>query len=77
MFPIFGRHAAPGAALMLTSGPSAGEQIGSYRGEALYHASLDGDEYRRLLHASGFDVVTHVVEDPTCGAHTIWLARTR
>jgi SAM-dependent methyltransferase len=75
MFPIFGRHAAAGAALMFTSGPSAGERIGSYRGEPLYHASLDGDEYRRLLRDSGFDVVTYVVEDPTCGAHTVWLAR--
>jgi SAM-dependent methyltransferase len=75
MFPAFRRHAAAGAALMFTTGPSAGEQLGSYRGEPLYHASLDGDEYRRLLHDSGFDVVTHVVEDPTCGRHTIWLAR--
>jgi cyclopropane fatty-acyl-phospholipid synthase-like methyltransferase len=75
MFPIFKRHAAAGAALMFTSGPSAGERIGSYRGEQLYHASLDSGEYRRLLRDNGFDVVTHVVEDPTCGQHTIWLAR--
>ena len=75
--PIFKCHAAAGAALMFTSGPSAGEEIGSYRGEPLYHASLDGDEYRGLLHDNGFDVVSHVVEDPTCGHHTIWLARQR
>jgi SAM-dependent methyltransferase len=75
MFPIFGRHAAAGAGLMFTSGPSAGEEIGSYRGEPLYHASLGGDEYRRLLRDSGFDVVAHVAEDPSCGRHTIWLAR--
>jgi SAM-dependent methyltransferase len=75
MFPIFRRHAAAGAALMFTSGPSTGEQIGNYRGEPLYHASLDGDEYRGLLHDTGFDVVAHVVEDPACGLHTIWLAR--
>jgi SAM-dependent methyltransferase len=75
MFPIFKRHAAAGAALMFTSGPSAGERIGSYRGEPLYHASLDSGEYRRLLRDNGFGVVTHVVEDPTCGQHTIWLAR--
>jgi trans-aconitate methyltransferase len=75
MFPTFRRHAAAGAVLMFTTGPSAGEQLGAYRGEPLYHASLDGDEYRRLLQDSGFDVVTHVVEDPTCGRHTIWLAR--
>jgi hypothetical protein len=77
MFPIFRRHTTMGAALMFTSGPSAGERIGSYQGEPLYHASLDRDEYRGLLHDNGFDVVTHVVEDPTCGQHTIWLARLR
>ncbi len=75
MFPIFRRHAAAGAALMFTSGSSAGEQIGSYRGEPLYHASLDTAEYRELLHDNGFDVHLHVVEDPSCGHHTIWLAR--
>ena len=75
MFPIFKRHAAAGAALMFTSGPSAGEVIGSYLGEPLYHASLDSDEYRGLLHDNGFNVVTHVVEDPTCGDRTVWLAR--
>ena len=41
MFPIFRDHAAAGCALMFTSGPSAGEAIGSYQGEPLYHASLD------------------------------------
>ena len=76
MFAIFKRHAASGAALMFTSGPSAGEVVGSYRGEPLYHASLDSAEYRALLHDGGFDVVTHVVEDPTCGLRTIWLAQT-
>lgn len=75
MFPIFKRHAAPGAALLFTSGPSAGERIGRYRGEPLYHASLDSAEYRTLLHDNGFEVVAHVVEDPACGDHTVWLAR--
>jgi trans-aconitate methyltransferase len=77
VFPILERHAAPGAALMFTSGPSAGERIGSYRGERLYHASLDGDEYRALLADNGFDVVAHVTEDPECGLRTVWLARRR
>ena len=77
MFPIFKRHAAAGAALMFTSGPSAGEAIGSFEGEPLFHASLDTDEYRRLMHDNGFDVVAHVVADPTCGDRTIWLARAK
>jgi SAM-dependent methyltransferase len=75
MFPIFGTHAAPRAALMFTSGPSHGEAIGTYKGEPLYHASLDGDEYRSLLNQNGFDVVSHVVEDPSCGDRTVWLAQ--
>jgi predicted TPR repeat methyltransferase len=75
MFPIFKHHAAPGATLMFTSGPSAGERIGRYRGEPLYHASLDTAAYRMLLDDNGFDVVTHIVEDPACGEHTVWLAR--
>jgi hypothetical protein len=60
---------------MFTSGPRAGEAIGSYRGDTLYHASLDPSEYRELLREHGFDVVAHVAEDETCGGHTVWLAR--
>lgn len=75
MFPVFRAHAAPGAALMFTSGPAHGEAIGSFGGEPLYHASLDAAEYRSLLDQNGFRVVSHVVEDPDCGGHTIWLAQ--
>ena len=75
MFAIFGAHAAPGAALMFTSGPTHGEAIGDYRGDALYHASLDVLEYERLLQANGFEVVAHLANDPACGGHTVWLAR--
>jgi SAM-dependent methyltransferase len=75
MFSIFRGHAAPDAALLFTSGPSHGEAIGELKGEPLYHASLDSAEYRKLLNANGFEVVAHVVEDPTCGHRTIWLAR--
>jgi SAM-dependent methyltransferase len=75
MFPIFSKHAAPKAALMFTSGDSHGEAIGSYRGERLYHGSLDRAEYDSLLDKHGFSVVSHVVDDPTCGDHTIWLAQ--
>ena len=74
MFPVFRQHTGPGAALMFTSGPSHGTAIGSYRGEPLYHGSLDESEYCSLLSDNNFDVVAHVSEDPTCGYHTIWLA---
>lgn len=75
MFPIFRAHAAPRAGLMFTSGPSAGEAIGSYRGDALYHASLDPAEYRTLLGENGFTVIAHVKEDAGCGGRTVWLVR--
>ena len=77
MFPIFRRHAAPGAALMFTSGPLHGEAIGSFEGEPLYHGSLDAAEYRDLLARNGFTVVAQAAEDPACGHHTIWLAQVR
>jgi hypothetical protein len=75
MLPIFARHAAPGAVLLFNSGPAAGEQIGSYQDEPLYHASLDPCEYRALLGDNGFAIIGHVVTDPTCGHRTIWLAQ--
>ena len=75
MFPRFAAHAAPGAPLMFTSGPSEGEAIGSYRGEPLDHGSLDPAEYERLLVANGFLVDAHVADDPECGGHTVWLSR--
>ena len=74
MFPVFRAHAAPGAALMFTSGPRVGEAIGACGGEALFHGSLDGAEYRALLAAEGFAVVAQRNEDPGCGGRTVWLA---
>lgn len=75
MFPLFAAHASPGAVLMFTSGSGAGEAIGEYRGEPLYHASLDPAEYEHLLERNGFSLVAHVIDDADCGYHTIWLAR--
>jgi SAM-dependent methyltransferase len=75
MFPILQRHVAPAGLLLFTSGPEAGAAIGTMYGEALFHASLAPDEYQRLLGSSGFQVLRHVIEDPTCGKHTIWLAQ--
>lgn len=75
MFKVFAAHARKGTALMFTSGPAHGEAIGTFEGEPLYHASLDAAEYEALLAAEGFHVLDHVVEDPSCGGHTVWLAR--
>lgn len=77
IWPVFGAHAEPGAALMFTSGPAAGEAIGEYRGEALYHASLDPADYEGLADAYGFDVVRYVPEDQECGGLTVWLMQMR
>lgn len=77
MFPVFARHAAPGALLLFNGGDRYGEAIGEWRGEPLYHASLDGAEYEALLAANGFESVAGGVRDPDCG-DTLWrLARMR
>jgi hypothetical protein len=77
MFAVFRDHAEPLAPLMFTSGPAHGEAIGTLEGEPLYHASLDEAEYRLLLDHHGFDVWSHVAEDPECGGRSVWLARRR
>lgn len=77
MFAVFEAHATPGAALLFTSGPSDAEAIGTFEGEPLYHASLDAAEYERLLADHGFEKLSMVADDPSCGGHTVWLARRR
>ncbi len=77
MFGVFERHARAGAPLMFTSGPAAGEALGTFEGETLYHASLAPDEYRALLDRAGFEVLDYVAEDPATNGDTIWLARRR
>lgn len=53
-----------------------GEAIGvDLCGDALYHASLDTQEYARLLDLHGYEVVLHRAQDPDCGGHTVWIAR--
>ena len=75
MFAIFSVHIHANGALMFTTGPAAGEAIGTLEGEALYHASLAPATYRALLHRHGFAVVAQTTEDPACGGRTVWLAR--
>ena len=77
MFETFARLADYQAALMFTSGPSAGEAIGEVGGKPIYHASLSPEAYGELLDRAGFKVISFVAEDPECGGHTIWLARRR
>jgi SAM-dependent methyltransferase len=76
MFDVFAQHAAPAAVLMFNSGPAYGERVGSYRGDPLYHASLNPDEYTALLDGIGFRVLAHAIDDwQTGGGRTVWLAR--
>jgi len=75
MFAVFATHAAPGAALLFTSGTEAGTAIGALENAPLFHASLDPDEYRDLLARHGFAVRHHVEKDPDCGWRTVWLAQ--
>ena len=77
MFSLFQALTLPGSSLMFTTGRSYGVAMGTYRGELLYHASLDKSEYESLLEASGFVVREHVLEDPTCGHRNVWLSRRR
>jgi hypothetical protein len=77
MFDVFAAHAGPGCLLMFNTGPRHGEAMGNYRGEVLYHASLDATEYRSLFYRAGFDVLEHATEDPSAGGRTVWLARLR
>ena len=78
MFETFRRHTAPGGVLVFTSGTREGEQTGGdLFGDELYHASLDSQEYERLLDQHGYVVICHRVEDPDCGGHTVWVARLR
>jgi len=75
MFGVFARHAAPNAALMFTSGPTAGEVWGTAGGAQVYHASLGEAENRDLLERHNFKVIEYRPEDPACRGHTVWLAR--
>lgn len=65
----------PGGRLLFNSGPSRGTVIGEYRGDPVFHASLDPAEYRAAFLKAGLVEMAHVVEDPGCGGMTVWLAR--
>lgn len=74
MFPVFAAHAAVGAYLLFTTGPAAGEAVGQVGDSAVYHASLDPEEYRKLLSENGFSVVWFRPEDDVLKGHSVWLA---
>ena len=65
----------PGGRLLFNSGPARGTAMGTYRGDAVFHASLDPAEYRAAFLRAGLVEMAHVAEDPGCGGATVWLAR--
>jgi 2-polyprenyl-3-methyl-5-hydroxy-6-metoxy-1,4-benzoquinol methylase len=75
MFRVFAAHAAPAAILMFNAGPSHSEAVGEYRGDPLYHASLEASEYEALLIDFGFELIEHSINDPATGGRVFWLAR--
>ncbi|OLN26558.1 Methyltransferase [Desulfovibrio sp. DV] len=75
MFAVFAAHTSPDGLLLFTSGPDHGKATGTMDGLAFAHYSLSAAEYREQLAGHGFAVLRHVVEDPDCGGHTVWLAR--
>jgi trans-aconitate methyltransferase len=68
-------HVGSSGALMFTSGPEAGEMLGEWQGEPLYHASLAPEEYERLLESNGLQLVQRRFNDPDCGGASVWLAQ--
>lgn len=76
MFPIFAQHAAPGARLLLTTGPEASEGVMGRVGDSpVSHASLAPDEYRSCMARSGFSVLWFRPQDPQLRHHSVWLAK--
>lgn len=73
--PRIAGHLGPGARLLLTVGPAAGEAWGCVAGERVFHASLSPGEYADLLEAEGAPVEAFVAEDAECNGHTLLLAR--
>jgi len=75
MFGVFAAHASAGGILMFNAGPSRGEAIGAYRGDPLYHASLDPGDYQALLAGAGFELIGHAIDDFAKRGRSWWLAR--
>ncbi|MDB6081406.1 MAG: methyltransferase [Chlamydiia bacterium] len=75
MFKVFSSHIKNGGVLVFTSGFKQAEVYSNMNGYNMYHASLDTDEYKKLLQDFGFTILLHKVEDPNCGMHTVWVAQ--
>lgn len=72
--PRIADHVRSGGALMLTIGHADGEVTGTVEGTTVYNASLSIDVYKSLLQEAGFQMIEHMLEDPTCNCHSVLLA---
>ncbi|WP_170515232.1 class I SAM-dependent DNA methyltransferase [Ruegeria atlantica] len=69
------RHLRKGGMLMLTVGPSAGEEQGTVGGEPVYHASLSPAGYATCLEENGMIMTGFLAKDPETQSHTVLMAR--
>ena len=75
LLPRLSQYLLPGAPLLLTVGPQAGEVLGTVNGRSVYHASLSPKEYETTLAQIGFQSISITPKDPECGHRTILFAR--
>ncbi len=68
VLPALAARVAEDGRLMFTAGPAHGEAIGEWRGEPLYHGSLDPEAYRALLTEAGLTAAN-------AGDQGVWLSR--
>lgn len=74
LIPDLANRVRDGGAILLTVGTGEGEVTGTVGGEAVYHASLDPEDYRALFIDHGFQDVTYTAEDPACQGRSVVLA---
>ncbi len=73
VFDILAKHMNHNGLLLFNSGRVYGEITSEWAGESFYHASLNKEEYQKLLEYSGFDVLK--ADDDTEDEMTVWFAK--
>lgn len=68
-------HLKPGASLLMTVGPEAGEVTGTVGDRAVYHASLSPAQYATCLEQNGLRLTGYLAEDPETNKHSVLMAR--
>ncbi len=64
-----------GGLFAFTSGTEHSEVWSDNGGYDLYHASLDPEEYIKILEEYNFKLIMHKMNDPDCGGATTWLVK--